>query len=507
MKKRIVAVLMSFALLALGGCSDEKPEQNNRMVVPIKVGFNSIAPDTDFSAATKEVIRNMNAGLMRFDPDSRKLVPGLAQSYEIKNDGRTYIFKLRDNLKFHNGKSITPEDVKYSFERVAGLKTGKPIVGDWKKNLESVKVLDDKTVEINIKDGEQKSSDIYNIADVSIIPNGITEAELEKHPIGAGPYKFGEYIPGQKLVLDAFDDYYLGAPEVKEVEFKFYKEGAGRVLSFKNGEIDYLPLDLESKKEISKDKNVEIVSNLGNDVNVLYLNNSFKPFQDKKVRQAIWEGIDVQRIINGIALPKATKLGSHMSPYLKEFYENGLENKYPYNPEKARELLLEAGYNNNLTFTLTTIAENNFDNDMALFIKEDLSKIGVTVNVNPIPWGQYLPEVYKQHKYEAALLRVAGYPDPHRILQRYKTGYSSNMGEYSNPEVDKLLAQANHTYNQEDKIKIYKKIQDILNEDIAAVYLLDQGVSVALSPRFTGYKTYPYAYIDISSIKLKKNVK
>ncbi|MGL6114480.1 MAG: ABC transporter substrate-binding protein [Cetobacterium sp.] len=507
MKKRIVAVLMAFALLGLGGCSDEKPEQNTRMVVPIKVGFNSIAPDTDFSAATKEVIRNMNAGLMRFDPDTRTLVPGLAESYTVTDDGRTYTFKLRDNLKFHNGKTITGEDVKYSFERVSGLKTGKPIVGDWNKNLKDVKVIDDKTVEIDIKDGAQKSSDIYNIADVAIIPNGISEQELEKHPIGAGPYKFVEYIPGQKIVLEAFNDYYLGAPDVKEVEFKVYKEGAGRILSFKNGEIDYLPLDVESLKEIQKDKNVHIVSSLGNDVNVLYLNNSFKPFQDKRVRQAIWEAIDIQRIIKGLALPEAAQLGSHMSPYLKEFYENGLQNKYPYNPEKARELLMEAGYNNNLSFTLTTISENTFENDMALFIKEDLAKVGVTVNVNPIPWGQYLPEVYKQHKYEAALLRVAGYPDPHRILQRYETGYSSNMGEYSNSEVDQLLAKASKTYDQQEKIKIYKKIQDILNEDIAAVYLMDQGVSVALSPRFIGYKTYPYAYIDISSIKIKKDTK
>lgn len=504
MKKKFMGILIAISLLSLSGCKEEVIENKTKMVIPIKVGFNSIAPDTDVSAATKEVIRNMNTGLIRFNPESKTLVPALAKSYEIKNNGRTYIFKLRDDITFHNGKKITPEDVKYSFERVSGTNTGKAIVGEWTKKLENVNVLDDNTVEINIKDSEYSSSDIYNIADVSIIPNGISENELEKNPIGAGPYKFVEYIPGQKIVLEAFENYYLGSPEVKEVEFKVYKEGASRLLSFKNGEIDFLPLNLESLKEVAEDKNIEIVSSLGNDVNILYLNNSFKPFQNKKVRQAIWQAIDMDRIIESLSLPKAEKLYTHMSPYLKEFYENSVEKKnYPYNPEKAKELLKEAGYPN-LNFTLTTISENTFENDLALFIKEDLSKINVNVEINPIPWGQYLPEVYKGHKYEAALLRVAGYPDPQRVLQRYETNYSSNMGNYSNEQVDSLLMEATKTYDNQRKIQIYKEIQKLLNEDIASVYLMDQGVAVALSSKYTGYKTYPFAFIDVATIKLKK---
>ena len=504
MKKKIIATLITLSLLSLSGCKDEKSEDSTKMIIPIKVGFNSIAPDTDVSAATKEVIRNMNSGLIKFDPDSKKVVPALAESYEIKNGGKTYIFKLRDNIKFHNGKNITPEDIKYSFERVSGINNGKAIVGEWNKKLESVNVLDNNTIEINIKDNLKSSSDIYNIADVSIIPAGISEDQLEKNPIGAGPYKFIEYIPGQKIVLKAFDDYYLGAPEVKEVEFKVYKEGAGRLLSFKNGEIDFLPLNLESLKEVEKDKNIEIVSSLGNDVNVLYLNNSFKPFQDKNVRQAIWQAIDMDRIVKNLALPKTEKLYTHMSPYLKEIYENSVEKSYPYNPEKAKELLKESGYSN-LNFTLTTISENTFENDLALFIKEDLAKIGIDITINPIPWGQYLPEVYKGHKYEAALLRVAGYPDPQRILQRYETNYSSNMGNYSNKEVDILLKEATQTYDEQKKIDIYKKIQILLNKDIASIYLIDQGVAVALSSKYTGYKTYPFAFIDVSTIKLKNH--
>ena len=245
MKKKIMAALIAISLLSLGGCKEEQIENKTKIIIPIKVGFNSIAPDTDVSAATKEVIRNMNTGLIRFDPDSKTLVPALAESYEIKNNGRSYIFKLRNDITFHNKQKITPEDVKYSFERVAGTNSGKAIVGEWNKKLESINILDTNTIEINIKDTEHSSSDIYNITDVSIIPKGISESELEKNPIGAGPYKFVEYIPGQKIVLEAFEDYYLGAPEIKEVEFKVYKEGASRLLSFKNGEIDFLPLNLE----------------------------------------------------------------------------------------------------------------------------------------------------------------------------------------------------------------------------------------------------------------------
>ena len=104
-------------------------------------------------------------------------------------------------------------------------------------------------------------------------------------------------------------------------------------------------------------------------------------------------------------------------------------------------------------------------------------------------------------------MRVAGYPDPQRILQRYETNYSSNMGNYSNKKVNLLLKEATETYDINRRVDIYKEIQKLLNEDIASIYLMDQGVAVALSSKYTGYKTYPFAFIDVSTIKLKKNNK
>ncbi len=504
MKNKLLITSIFIGALAFTGCSEkENNDKKISMTIPIKVDFNSIAPDKDISAATEEVIRNMNATLIRFDPDSKSLVPGLAKSYTVSDDGTSYTFQLRDNLKFHNDKVITPEDVKFSFERLAGLNGAPPIMGDWAKILEKVEITNDNKIIVHIKNNEKSSSDIYKIADVSIIPAGSNEKDLEKHPIGAGAYKFVEYLPGQKLVLESFDNYYLGKPEVEKVEFRVYKEGAGRVLSFKNKEIDFLPLTPETTKEIKKMEGIEVVSSLGNDVNVFYLNHNYEPFKNKNVRQAIWQSIDMDRVINNLSLNGAQKLSSHMSPYLKEFYNSNLQNKYPYNPEYAKKLLKESGYEN-LSFTLNTISENNFENDMALLIKEDLQQVGINMNINPIPWGQYLPKVYKNRDYEAAILRIAGYPDPQRILQRYKSDFSSNMGNYSNPRVDELLILAKNTYNKEQLQDIYKEIQLNLTNDISAVYLLDQGVSIALSPKFTGYKIYPFAFIDVSSIKVKK---
>ncbi|WP_426709319.1 ABC transporter substrate-binding protein [Cetobacterium sp. SF1] len=501
MKKIILFLVLIIGCFGLNGCSDE--EANNRIVIPIKTGFTSIAPDSDIAAATKEVLRNLNAGLMRFDSEKNKLVPGLAKEYHMENNGQRYIFVLRDNLTFHNGEKITSKDVKYSFDRIAGVTTGKPIVGDWKMNLASVDIIDDKTVAINIKPGEEKSSDIYDLADVAIIPAGSKEEDLEKHPVGAGPYKFLEYIPGQKLVLEAFDNYYLGKPEIKEVEFRVYKEGASRLMAFKSGDIDVLPLTFETEKELQNQKDIEIVSGLQNDVTLLYLNNSLEIFKNKKVREGIWRSIDVDRILSGISLKSSTKLGSHMSPALMEYYKKGLENKYPYTPEIGKKLLEESGVKN-LKFTIKTIAENNYDNDVALFIKEDLKNVGVDVEIEPIPLSQFLPSVFRNHEYEGAILRIVGYPDPYRILNRYRTGDISNMGEYSNPKVDQLLDEARRTYDSEKNAEIYKKIQEILNEDIAGIYLMDQGRSVALSSKYTGYKMYPFSFIDVYSIHLKK---
>lgn len=503
MKKIFLAALLAVSLLGCGE-SDKSSSEKPRMVVPIKVTFSSIAPNADISGATKEVVRNMNQGLLRFDLDQKKIVPAIAEEMKIEDNGKSYIFTLREEVKFHNGKTVTPEDVKHSFERVAGLDGHKVLEANWSKMLESVEVLDSKTVKINIKDDAKSTSAIYDIADVFIVPDGISEEELERNPVGAGAYKFVEYLPGEKIVMESFEDYFLGAPEVKEVEFKYYGEGSARVLAFKNGEIDFLPLLVENKDEVMKDKNVEIVSNLANDVNVLYLNNSNPKFADARVRKAVWHGIDMERIIKNLTLGSAVKLGSHMSPYLAEYYQPGLENRYPYNPEKARELLKEAGYDNGFKFTLTTISENTFENDMALFMKEDLARAGIEVEINPIPWGQYLPEVYRGHKYEGAILRIIGYVDPYMTLKRYASADSGNMAEYKNPKVDELLKKARTTYDEKEREDIYKEIQVILNEDAASVFMLDQGYDVALSPKFTGYRNYPFAFTDISTIKVKK---
>ena len=486
------------------GDKKEVTTEKTKMVVPIKVGFSSIAPNADISGSTKEVIRNMNQGLLRFDVEERKIVPALAKEMQIDPTGKSYTFTLRDGISFHNGKKITPEDVKYSFERVAGL-SGKNVLEPVLKDvLESVEILDEKTVKINLKEEKKSSSAIYDISDVFIIPAGMSESELEKSPVGAGPYKFVEYFPGEKIVLESFKDYYLGEPEVQEVEFKIYGEGSARVLAFKNGEIDFLPLTVENREEISKNKEVHIARNLANDTNILYLKNSDPKFSDRRVRQAIWQGIDMDRILKSLTLGSGAKEGSHMSPYLTEFYQENLEKRYPYNPERAKELLKEAGYGDGLKFRLTTISENPVENDMALFIKEDLAKVGVEVEVVPLPWGQYLPEVYRGHKYEAAILRVMGYVDPFKVLKRYRTGDSGNVGEYSNPKVDELLKRAYVTYDAKERADLYKEVQTLLNEDVAAVYMFDQGYDIALSPKFTGYRSYPFAYIDISTVKVKK---
>lgn len=518
MKKNIVAIVL--LLVFLVGCGKgSNNASEDTFVATYPADFISVAPLADESANTKMVLRNMHEGIYKYNTDGF-LDLGIAENIDITKEDEYIVFniKLKDGVKFHNGKEVTSEDVKYSYERLAGLVDGitpdmvagsgyfKQLLNGEEEGFKKgkIEIIDDNTLKVYMDGSMGTLTTMYTIADGLIVPSDYSEDEQAEHPIGVGPYEFVEYMEGDHISMKAFEDYYGEVPDVKEVEFRKYADSSTMPIAFENKEIDLLTVNNENYERI-KEEGYEISESLSNDVRVLYMNErAGKLFENKDLRYAINYAIDKEKMLNAISNGRGAVLYSHFTPVLGEYYNDNLKDVFSYNPEKAKEYLSKAGYENGLSVSIKTIAENEIEQDLVALIIEDLEKIGINAKNDPIPWNTYYEEVYKGFNFDMAILNVVGYPDPSRVLSRYESKSGKNMTGFNDQNYDRIIDEARQSVEQDSISKEkYKELQRIITEDGLGVFTIDPGVATAISKDYTGYKDYPFAFVDISLVERK----
>ncbi len=517
--KKTIGILMILTLL-LTACGQKNSGSKNDEEVFIASYPTDIlvkSPQGTVAASTKRVLRNMNEGIYKYD-DNGDLQLGIAKSVETRKEGDYIVFniELRDDVKFHNGKDLTSEDVKYSYERLAGLIDGIDLSmvqggGNFKNLLNGdesegyvkgkINIIDAYNLELYVDSGYGILTSKHSLADGFLVPGDYSEEDQRKHPIGVGPYKFVTHKEGDYISFKRFDDYYGDKPEVKNLEFRKYSDQSTLPLAFYSGEVDILNLNNENYEKVNKD-GYDITDGLSNDVRVLYMNQrEGKIFSNKDLRVAFNHAINKEKMLKSISNGRGAILHSHFTPVLKNYYNNNLENYYDYNEEKAKKLIKKSGFDISKEIVMKTVVENEIEQDLAALIIEDLAKVGITVKNDPVPWNVYYEEVYKDHNYDLAILNVVGYPDPFRMLSRYETNASSNLPGFSNERFDQILREIQAMDDKEEEVKYYKELQEILTEDAVGVFTIDPGMSVALSKNYKGYKIAPFAYVNIPSVK------
>lgn len=468
------------------------------VVVAVPQDPDYLDPHKAAASGTYEMMFNVFEGLLK--PDSNGGVrPAIAESYSISNDGLTYTFKLRDNVYFHNGEKVTPEDVKYSYERLMGV-NGEALSTDFQNNVEYVKIVGNDTIEIRLK--QVDTSFLYNFTQ-AILPKS-NDGKQNTNPIGTGPFKFVEYLPGQRIVIEKFDKYWdPKLPYLDKVEFRIITDPQTTLIAFKAGEIDMVPR-LGTQYIDLIGNNGYIVSGEQNLVQILGLNLKRKPFDDLRVRQAISYAIDKDMLIKAVADGYGTKLGSNMSPVMGKYFKEGLADKYSTNIKKAKELLTEAGYKNGFDTTITVPSNYKFHVDTAQVIVEMLKQIGINAKIEQVEWGVWLDRVYAGRDFDSTIIAFTGKLSPYDILKRYMSDYSRNFFNYNNPKYDEIIKKATMETNIEKRIDLYKQAQVILSDDLPAIFLMDPNFIVALQNDLAGYTLYPLYIQDMSVIHYVK---
>jgi peptide/nickel transport system substrate-binding protein len=475
--------------------TDAGPVYGGSVVVGIQQDIDSLDPHKATAAGTKEILFNIFEGLVKPD-ENGNLICAVASDYEISEDGLVYTFTLRDNVKFHNGDVVTCEDVKYSLERACGLLDGTPLISAL-KSIESVDILDDRTVQVTVSAANTEL--IYSFV-AAIIPAGSGEDEAAD-PIGTGPFSFVSYTPQEGIVVEKNEDYWQeGLPYLDQVTFKIVNSADTALLELQGGSIDLYSYLTDSQAQELKDT-FQVVSSPSNVVQALFLNNAEKPLDDVRVRQAICYALDKDLVNDFVSGGNGTLISSAMLPTLKDNYVD-LNDMYgtAANVEKAKELLADAGYADGFDLEIAIPSNYEFHMQTGEVVAEQLKAVGINATIKAVEWSTWLDEVYNGRQYQATISGITCDMTPGYLLNRFQTDSAKNFVNFSSAEYDEVYAASQATTDAAEKISLYGKLQEILCEEAGSAFIQVPANTTAISKSLAGYKFYPVYVQDMSTV-------
>ncbi|MBI9093370.1 MAG: hypothetical protein JEY71_00665 [Sphaerochaeta sp.] len=488
----VVSLILAALVIPMLTASGTKEEaKSTEKVITIGVDQEAIGIDphivTAFSSHRRlDLLYNR---LVRLDSDL-VVVPDLAESWDIPNN-LTYIFHLRKGVKFHNGREMVADDVKYSLERVMDPKTASP-GKSYLSLVTGVEVLDTYTVKLTLSAPLASLLDSLTSNNLAIVPKEAVEANgnLQKVAVGTGPFMLQEWVADNSMTLVKNPNYFVtGAPIVDKVIFRIIPEAASLLAGVKSGDLDIATInDGATIRQAKKTNDVVVMSKPGINVRTFGFNNTRVPFTDVRVRQAIAMTIDRNEIVAMAEFGMGTPSGP--IPVAATDWALPLD-KLPMNTpnyDKAKALLREAGYPDGFSFNIVCSATYEGGLDVAQVIQSELKNIGVTANLEVVEWGVYIDRWVKRD-FDSMVEIRGGSGEPDRFLYRtiHSTGGVNNF-LFKDAETDRLLDLGRSQTVPAERKATYNALQKVLTEKAPLIFLYSPSESHVLSPRVTGFK-------------------
>jgi peptide/nickel transport system substrate-binding protein len=501
--KAITFFCLCFLFFAAPGLHTEAlSAPQGKIVVALPGDPTTLDPHMHSESFAFAVHRNIYDHLVSraFDKDGRiEHFPMLATSWEAIND-TTWVFHLRKGVKFHNGEEFTSEAVKYSIERMLNP-AQKARYRSFFTQIDRVEAVDPFTVRIITK-GPMPTL-VLNLGYVmSIVPPKYFkekgDAYVATHPVGTGPFKFARWTKDTEIVLEANESYWAGSPKIKTLVFKPIPEDSTRIAALLGGDVDIakkIPTHLVDMVNKSKRATVMSVPS-ALCVNIHFDTIKDGPLKDKRVRQAINYGVDKETIIKTIFEGYAKPLSGALSPF--HFgYDPGIK-PYPYDPEKAKTLLKDAGYKDNLSLVYNSSSGRyEKDKEFAEAIVGQLAKIGINVKLEIHEWGNYNKKLYSPEG--AGPLYVLGWAgsfDGDGSLYPL-LGCGQPLSKWCNKQFDGLLDQARATLDQKKRERLYSQALKLSYDEAPMLFLLHGFDTYGVSNRVQDWKPSPYEALSM----------
>ncbi|MBL3703683.1 ABC transporter substrate-binding protein [Sulfitobacter sp. BDSS02] len=462
------------------------------------------------------ILMNVYDGLVRYKDGTLEVEPSLATDWTISEDGTEYTFTLRDGVSFHDGSAFDADALKFNFDRMLDEShpfhdTGPFPLAFFFSAVENVEVVDPLTVKFTLN--APYAPFLSNLAYPTglIVSPAAVEAggsDFGRNPSGTGPFKFGEWRSNEAVVIEANPDYWDGAPELQAVVFRPITDANTRTAEMLAGGIDLMvevpPVALSE----FQGEQYSVFEQAGPHVWFLILNAKEGPFADKLVRQAANYAINKEALVNNVLEGTAEVAAGPTPPAFAWAYNPDLE-PYPYDPEKAKELLAEAEAEGaSLTFYVTEGGSGMLDPiAMGTAMQADLEAVGFDVTIETYEWNTFLGEVNPGLEGKADMAEMAWMtndPDTLPFLALRTDAWPDkggfNSGYYSNPKVDELLEAARVATDQEERAKLYKEMQVIVQEDAPWVFVANWKQNAVTSDRVENFSLQPSFFLLLDDV-------
>jgi peptide/nickel transport system substrate-binding protein len=488
----LIPVLTTGQVAAHAAAQDSQPVQGGTFITIGHHDVSTLSPDNDGETVIWAVVRQIHDSLYIVN-DQYELEPVLAESYEPSADGRTYTFRLRQGVTFHNGDPFTSADVKYTYDWIKDPANASTRAG-LLDLLESVETPDDYTVIFNLADADVTF--MVQAAVLMIYPSTyhaeVGEDAYSGAPVGTGAFKLGEsseWVPAQRTVLEANEEYFRGRPNFDQFQIDIVPEANGRWAALDTGAADnsIWSLNAEDNTLLEESGNFTVFLTLNNAVNHFVLNNERPVLSDVNVRKALLHATDRQALVDDVFLGQAVLATSNLSPNVETYYNPDVT-LYEHDPEAAMALLDEAGWvlgddgvrekdGERLAFTLAVIQGDTARRPEAELAQQWYLDIGVEMELQEVTDAV---AGMIEGTYDAALFNWVygggdGEPDARDTLG---SDGANNFSHFSNDEVDELLNQGVLELDEAARVDIYARIQEIVAENVPFLYFLHlQGFS------------------------------
>lgn len=464
------------------------------------------------------ILVNIYDGLVRFADGTLEVEPSLAEEWQISEDGMTYTFQLREGVSFHDGSPFNAEAVVFNFERMLDEEhphhgTGPFPLSFFFSAVEEVTALDDHTVEFTLN--EPFAPFLSNLAyptGLIVSPAAVAEhgEDYGRNPSGTGAYRFQEWLGNQRVVVTRNEDYWGGAPQPEAVVFRPITDANTRVAEMLSGGLDIMvEVPPDSIADFRDAPDFDVHEQAGPHVWFLILNMREGPFTDQRIRQAANYAIDKESLVTDVLQGTAEVAASPIAPAFAWAYNDDLE-PYPHDPERARELLEEAGYDGEeITFFVTEGGSGMLDPvAMGTAIQADLAEIGMNVSIQTYEWNTFLNEVNAGLEGRADMAQMAWMtndPDTLPFLtlrtEAFPEDGGFNSGYYSNEEVDTILHQARVATEPEERAALYRQVQEIVVEDAPWVFVANWVQGAVTTDRISNFALQPSFFLMLHDVE------
>ncbi len=504
----------------------EKKKQGGTLIFARSADAIGLDPARQTNTESFYVTDNVYESLVTYEPGTSKIRPALAERWELSENGLEYTFYLRKGVRFHDNTEFNADAVLFSLNRQ--LKKDHPFhqYGPWHfwkamamdKIIKDVIKIDDYTVQIilNRKEAPVLANLAMHFASI-VSPTTAKryKADLKDIAIGTGPFKLVEWIKDEKMLFERFADYWGQKPYLDKLIFKVIPKATARYRALKRGEVDII--DSPSRNDVDKIKNndnLKTVWSVALDVGYMALNMKKEPLNNKLVRQAINYAINKKAIIKAVYGKMGVPAKNPIPPNLWSY--NADIKDYNYDPEKARELLAEAGYENGFELTLFAMpVERSYipnGRKMAEMIQQQLKQVGINVKIVSYDWHTYLDKLYNLEHDMCLIGWIGDNGDPdnffYALLSEESTKVpANNFAFWKNKQYNELIVKAKETTDTETRAELYRKAQEIIKEEAPWVPIAHSIVMMPMKKNIRGFKIYPTGNCKFQSVWIDKTIK